>query len=54
MTEIKKESQQAKESLQQAVTEVLDKKKRLGQYAVVYRDGKPVRIGNDSIAEDRP
>jgi hypothetical protein len=54
MTEIKKESQQAKESLQRAVTEALDKKKRLGQYAVVYKDGRPVRIGNDSISEDSP
>lgn len=34
-------------SLQKAVTQTLEKKKRLGQYAVVWRDGKPIVIGED-------
>lgn len=36
------------DSLQKAVTQALEKKRRLGQYAVVWRDGKPVMIGEDA------
>ncbi len=35
------------ESLQKAVDEALDRKQRLGQYAVVWRDGKPAFIGDE-------
>ncbi len=37
-----KEAQIMLDSLQRAVTNTLEKKRRLGQYAVVWRDGKPV------------
>ncbi len=33
------------ESLQSAVEEALERKRRLGQYAVVWRDGRPAFIG---------
>lgn len=33
-----------KQLLSKAVAEALDKKRRLGQYAVIARDGKPVRV----------
>ena len=36
------------ETLKQAVAEALERKRRLGQYAVVWRDGKPVMIGPDA------
>lgn len=36
------------DSLQKAVAQALEKKRRLGQYAVVWRDGKPVTIGEDA------
>ncbi|OQW38408.1 MAG: hypothetical protein A4S08_09810 [Proteobacteria bacterium SG_bin4] len=36
------------DSLQKAVTQELEKKRRLGQYAVVWRDGGPVMIGEDA------
>lgn len=36
-----KEGQLALNALQSAVTKVLEKKKRLGQYAVIWQDGKP-------------
>lgn len=36
-------------ALRQAVAKALDRKRRLGQYAVVWRDGRPVRIGPDAI-----
>jgi hypothetical protein len=42
------ESKQMLESLRKAVAKALDKKRRLGQYAVVWRDGKPVFIGEDA------
>ncbi|MFO7811599.1 MAG: hypothetical protein R6V21_01420 [Pelovirga sp.] len=53
MTEIEKkapskEAQIMLDSLQKAVTDALEIKRRLGQYAVVWRDGKPTVIGKDS------
>jgi hypothetical protein len=42
------ESKQMLESLRKAVAKALEKKRRLGQYAVVWRDGKPVFIGEDA------
>lgn len=46
-----KESQVILDSLQKAVTQALEKKRHLGQYAVVCRDGKPVMIGEDAPKE---
>lgn len=36
------------DSLRKAVTQALEKKRRLGQYVVVWRDGKAVMIGEDA------
>jgi len=44
MSTIEQQAQQALESLQKSVTEALDRKRRLGQYAVVWEDGKVVRL----------
>ena len=41
------ESLKILETLQLAVNKALDKKKRLGQYAVVWKDGKPVMLGKE-------
>ena len=38
------ESQRMLESLRQAVAKALERKRRLGQYAVIWQDGKPVII----------
>ncbi|HMB16663.1 MAG TPA: hypothetical protein VKN62_10140 [Pelovirga sp.] len=35
-------------TLQKAVADALEKKRRLGQYAVVWRDGKPTILGKES------
>ena len=35
-------------ALQTAATEVLDRKHRLGHYAVIWQDGKPVLTGEDA------
>ncbi len=36
------------ESLQRAVAQSLEKKRALGQYAVIWSDNRPAFIGNDS------
>ncbi len=36
------------DSLQKAVTQTLERKRRLGHYVVVWRDGGPVMIGEDA------
>jgi hypothetical protein len=36
------------EVLKQAVAEALERKRRLGQYAVIWRDGRVVCIGPDA------
>lgn len=38
------DDQHALDVLRSAVTEALERKRRLGQYAVVWRDGQAVRI----------
>lgn len=40
-----RDGQVALDSLQNAVTKILEKKKLLGQYAVVWENGKPAIIG---------
>lgn len=40
--------------LQQAVSKVLDRKQRLGQYAVVWQDGAPVMMGGEINDMDMP
>ncbi len=47
-TTASEESQVILDSLQKAVTQALEKKRRLGHYAVVWRDGKAVMIGEDA------
>ena len=44
MTLLSPKEQQILDALQDAVTEALERKRRLGQYAVVWRDGRPVII----------
>lgn len=41
------ETQKALEILQKVAAETLDRKGRLGHYAVVWQDGRPVAIGED-------
>lgn len=52
MTTIPQEDPKILEALQAAVREELDRKKRLGHYAVFWRDGKAVAIGEDAPQED--
>ncbi len=45
---LSEEGQVILDSLQKAVTQALEKKRRLGQYAVVWQDGKATMIGEDA------
>jgi hypothetical protein len=44
MSILSAEDQRALDALREAVAEALERKRRLGQYAVIWRDGRVVRI----------
>lgn len=48
-----KENMIVLQSLRKAVAEALDRKKRRGQYAVVWQDGQPTIIGDDKLETTR-
>ena len=50
MITLSEEDQQALNALRNAVAEALDRKRRLGQYAVIWREGRAVRIGPEEEA----
>ncbi len=54
MITLSAEDQQALDALRNAVAEALDRKRRLGQYAVIWRDGRAVRIGPEEEAPSKP
>lgn len=45
---ISQEDLEVQAILRSAVAEALERKRRLGQYAVVWQDGKPALIGEDA------
>ena len=53
MDMVSPEDQQILNTLQEAVAEALERKQRLGQYAVVWREGRPVIIGEEAPAKLR-
>lgn len=44
MTETQRKAQRAQEILRRAVANDLEKKRRLGQYAVIFQNGRVVRL----------
>ena len=54
MITLSAEDQQALDALRSAVAEALDRKRRLGQYAVIWRDGQAVRIEPEEEAPSQP
>lgn len=52
MTGVSPEDQEMLDALQHAVNEALERKRRLGHYAVIWRDDRPVITGGE--ATDRP
>ena len=49
MTEIQEHAQKALDSLAKSVREALEKKRLLGQYAVISQNGKVVKIYGDDL-----
>ena len=45
MIEITQKAQEILDTLQKVATDTLERKRRLGEYAVVWEDNKPVIIG---------
>ena len=45
------ESRAILDALRSAVAKTLDRKRRLGQYAIVWSDDGPIAIGDDAPAE---
>lgn len=45
------EAQAMLDCLRQAVTKTLDRKRRLGQYAVLWSEGKLIAVGEDAPVE---
>lgn len=50
MSELSPKDQQALDALRSAVAEALERKRRLGQYAVIWEDGRVVRLDPDGAA----
>ena len=46
-SEFEQSSVEVLAALQRAVSNALERKRRLGQYAVVWRDGKPALLDED-------
>lgn len=48
MSKISPEAQKTLAALRKAVADTLERKRRLGHYAVLWRDGRPMLIGEDA------
>lgn len=48
MTPLPDDTQKILDTLRRVAAQTLEKKRRLGHYAVIWRDGKPVAIGEDA------
>ncbi len=48
MTQLSPDTQEMLDSLRATAAETLERKRRLGHYAVGWQDGKPVLIGEDA------
>ncbi len=48
MTTISPDTQKTLESLRKVVADTLERKRRLGHYAIIWHDGQAVAIGEDA------
>jgi hypothetical protein len=53
MSTLSADDQRALDALRSAVAEALERKRRLGQYAVIWRNGEVVRIEPDNDASSK-
>lgn len=49
-----KDTQAMLDCLRQTAAQTLERKRRLGHYAVIWQDNAPVAIGDDAPAELKP
>ena len=49
MKDLQKDTEEILASLREAVAEALDTKRRLGQYAVIVKNGRPRRVPADQL-----
>jgi hypothetical protein len=49
MNTLSADDQQALDALRSAVAETLDRKRRLGQYAIIWHDGNVVRVEPENL-----
>ena len=49
MTRLSIKDQRTLDALRRAVTEALERKRRLGEYAVIWRDGQVVRLEPEEL-----
>ena len=48
MSQPSQDTKEALTALQRAVGKALERKRRLGQYAVIWQDGKPAVLGEET------
>lgn len=51
MTEIQRRARRVRETLRKAVANDLERKRRMGQYAIVFQNDKVVRIEPEQISQ---
>lgn len=51
MTELSPDAQKTLDCLRKVAADTLERKRRLGHYAVLWRDGKPMFIGDDAPSD---
>ena len=54
MSPLSPEDQRALDSLRQAVAEALERKRLLGQYALIWQEGRPVSVIPDQVEPAQP
>lgn len=53
MTKVQLQAQAAMKSLNESVHDALERKRRLGQYAVIWQDGKIMRLFDDENTDGK-
>jgi hypothetical protein len=54
MTKPSPDAQKTLDCLRKVAADTLERKRRLGHYAVIWRDGKPLIIGDDAPSATTP
>lgn len=52
MTALDADTQRLLTSLQKTATDILEQKRRLGHYAVIWKEGAPLAIGEDAPSQE--